>query len=121
MGKLKTRTFVLIFLALAAVCVLWLFLQPRGSAQTVRVLLDGETAAEIDLAAVTEPYTLPVGEHNVLEVTRGGVRMLKSDCPDGSCLRQGTAEPGKPVICLPNRVVVETTGKKASDVDAVVG
>ena len=121
MGKLKTRTFVLIFLALAAVCVLWLFLQPRGSAQTVRVLLDGETAAEIDLAAGTGAETLRVGGHNVLEVARGGGRVRESERADGGSVGQGTAEPGKPVICMPNRVVVEATGKKALDVDAVVG
>ncbi len=121
MGIIKTRSFVLLFLALAAVCVLWLLLPKNSDATHVRVILDGELVAEIDLSAVREPYTLAVGEHNTLEITPDGVRMLKADGPDGVCLRQGYAAPGNPIICLPNRVVVEVTGHAPADVDAIVG
>lgn len=54
-------------------------------------------------------YTLD--EHNSLEVRDNKVRMLKSDCPDKRCVKQGFSN-SLPIICLPNRLVLEIRSHK---------
>ncbi len=45
--------------------------------------------------------------------------MRASDCPDGLCVRAGKALPGRPVVCLPNGVVISVTAGKEDALDAV--
>ena len=106
---------------LAALGVGGLILFRGGGAVTAEVYLDGDLYASIDLRAVREPYTLPIGEGNVLEVDRGRVRMLCADCPDQICVRQSwSSDPARPIVCLPNRVTVLLTGG-GGEMDAVLG
>jgi len=85
---------------------------------------DGILIDTVDLAAVTEPYTITVeGDRgiNVIAVERNRVRMLSADCPDGTCVRQGWISGGvMPIVCLPHRLVIGLEGG-VTDVDAVVG
>jgi hypothetical protein len=106
---------------LAALGVGGLLLFRGGGADRAEVYLDGELYAAVDLRAVREPYTLPIGDGNVLEVDRGRVRMLSADCPDQICVHQSwSSEPAKPIVCLPNRVTVLLTGG-GGETDAVLG
>ncbi len=41
--------------------------------------------------------------------------MAHADCPDGLCLQMGDASIQKPVVCLPNRVVIRLTGDSEAD------
>jgi len=93
---------------------------------------DGALVDAVNLAAVSEPYTVDVFESidpggsgwlNILEVERGRIRMANANCPDGTCLRQGWKSGGiTPIVCLPNRVIVTFDGiGLGADVDAVVG
>ncbi|HOH47263.1 MAG TPA: NusG domain II-containing protein, partial [Candidatus Cloacimonadota bacterium] len=47
-----------------------------------------------------------IDEHNSIEIKKKRVRMLDSDCPDKRCVKQGFTN-SLPIICLPNRLVVE--------------
>lgn len=47
-----------------------------------------------------------IDEHNTVEIRNKKVRMLEADCPDKLCMKQGAGDV-LPIICLPNRVVVE--------------
>ncbi|MGB9866633.1 MAG: NusG domain II-containing protein [Bacillota bacterium] len=60
------------------------------------------------LSSYSEPALLefvgPVGK-SVLEVSKTGVRMVYSDCPDKICISMGTISlPGETIVCMPNRV-----------------
>ncbi|MBE0475526.1 MAG: NusG domain II-containing protein [Coriobacteriia bacterium] len=46
----------------------------------------------------------------VVEVAGGRARVLEADCPDQVCVRSGWSSAGRPVVCAPNRVVIESAG-----------
>jgi len=49
---------------------------------------------------------MEIDEHNTIEIAHGRVRMVKADCHDKRCVKQGWSS-GMPIICLPNHLVVE--------------
>ena len=51
---------------------------------------------------------------NVVEIRDGRAYMKSADCPDGLCLH-GTAQPGMPLVCLPNGVTVTITGDEEAE------
>ncbi len=123
---MKTKWWILLFAAAGAICLAWILLFPPPALSTrIGVFQDGELVREIDLAAVTAPYSFtissPFGE-NVVQVEPGAVYMLSADCPDGSCLRHA-ALPGAvtPIVCLPHRLVLRTLADSGAQVDAVSG
>jgi len=56
---------------------------------------------------------IAIDEHNTIEIKGDRVHMIKADCPDKRCIKQGWAT-NLPIICLPNRVIVEV---KASETE----
>ena len=121
---------ILILLVAAAAVVLLFALRPQGGTETltVRVTVDGVTAAEYPLSAYTQPTRVAVEGLEwpvVLELSPDGVRVAESQCPGGDCLRTGAIHTaGEQIICLPNRLIVSLEGASnapASDIDAVAG
>jgi hypothetical protein len=49
---------------------------------------------------------LDIDEHNTIEIAHNRVRMVKADCRDKRCIKQGWSS-GMPIICLPNHLVIE--------------
>lgn len=48
----------------------------------------------------------------VIEIRGGAVRVAESDCPKGICRHTGwVRQPGRTIVCVPNRVAVEVTGE----------
>ena len=96
-------------------------------ATQARIYSDGALIEILDLAVVVEPYfvTVRVSDGiNVVAVEPGRIRVSESDCPDGSCVRQGWMSGGvRPLVCLPHRLVIALDGGSApaTDIDAVVG
>lgn len=70
---------------------------------------------------------LPLGQDRVVEVPGGNVvvevrdnrvRIRESDCPKRVCVRTGWIDrPGRPIVCLPNRVVIQVKGGR-TELDA---
>ena len=49
-----------------------------------------------------------------IEIAGGRVRVAESDCPKGVCLHTGwVSRPGRPIVCLPNKVLIEVKGGEA--------
>ena len=117
---------ILLLLVLAgAACAAFLLLRPAGAGTVARITLDGEVVDEIDLSAVTEGYTLtvegPGGFSNTIRVEPGRIRVEAAGCPDQVCVHQGYISHGSvPIVCLPNRLVIEITGGGDS-LDAAAG
>ena len=104
---------------------LWLSPDAVRPASLARIFQDGKHFTEVILLDVSESFTIVVdvgegGGFNVIEVEHGRVRMLEANCANGTCLQRGWVSGGLPIICLPNRVVIEFSGT-TSNVDAVVG
>lgn len=55
---------------------------------------------------------VPVGDDVVVQISHGRVRVAESDCPRGACRHAGwVSEPGRSIVCLPNKVVIEVVGR----------
>lgn len=114
----KWGVFLLILLCAAAAAALLL---PRPSGEVVRIWQDGALLEEIDPNRLIEPRIYLVeGEHglsNTVCVMRGrGVCVQSATCPDQICVHQGWINDGSlPIVCLPNRLVVEFVGEGGAD------
>ena len=118
---MKTRTWILLFALLLAVCVglsVW-FLMPRGEASVVEIWSDGVLIATWPLSV---PQSMTVGYadgYNVVTVKNGKVAVTEATCPDHYCMNRGFCDGGAQIVCLPNRLVLKFVGTQ--EVDAVVG
>lgn len=81
---------------------------------------DGELVHKINLSNVTKPYTIQIGGNTVF-VEKGQISMLEADCPDKICVKQGAISEGaRPIICLPNNVLIKLTDDE-NDTDITIG
>jgi len=111
---------------LLAVCVVTavaVFLR-RPSGTVAVITLDGTVVEQVDLSQVAEGYehrwTGNSGVTNVVEIAPGRVRVREADCPDQICVHQGWIETGTvPIVCLPNRLIIEIRDGNAPEADAV--
>ena len=120
---MKTKTWIIIisaFTLIALAASAWILLIRNGSG-VAEIVQDGKVIREIDLNAVTEPYTFEVVSErgtNTVEVEPGRIRIVSADCRDHSCVNQGWLRDGvTPIVCLPHRLVIRM--KAPSDIDAV--
>ncbi|WP_297213026.1 NusG domain II-containing protein [uncultured Flavonifractor sp.] len=116
---------VVLAVAAAAVALLLALRQESGNFLTASVVLDGETIAQYDLAALTGPVTLEVDGALyplTIQAEPGRIRILESSCPGQDCVHTGWAsQAGQQIICLPNRLVISLEGRIPGDIDAVTG
>lgn len=76
------------------------------------VSVAGKEVLELDLTK--DQDSIPVlgwSELCELEVKDGQVRVKHSTCKNKLCMRQGYVSGGKDIVCLPHKIVVETSGK----------
>ena len=128
-----------ILLILTIVSVVWIILVNKDKGETVTIVSGGVTVWTCDLSSVNgeviitvindpsddkSPYVIegnsPRGSHyNVVKITREGACIIDSDCATHICMHEGiTDSPAKPVVCLPNRLMITVTGE-APDTDAI--
>jgi hypothetical protein len=50
--------------------------------------------------------TIVIDLHNTVQIKDGKVAVVKSDCPDKRCVKQGFGSK-LPIVCLPNQLLVE--------------
>lgn len=117
----SNRFWLMLFAALLLLCalaaVLIALLPSQGS--TAVIYVDGEEVARIELTQLQEPYELTVGGNRIF-ATRAGIAVVEADCKDQSCVRQGMiTDTGMPIVCLPNRLVVQIESGEAPEFDAV--
>jgi hypothetical protein len=119
-GALRSLPFrALDFVIVAAVVLvsllplLFLAKASAKNADTVVVTWHGEVIYRGSLDKDAE-ITTPDGLNTVV-IKNGEARMEHAECADERCVRSGAASPAKPVVCLPNRVVVTVTGSEEAD------
>ena len=99
------RLDALILAAVAALSLLpLLFMLPGGAKTEVEVRCHGEVVYRGSLDTDTLLRT-PDGK-NLIRVENGEAYMQCADCPDESCVEQGRVTAMRPVVCLPNEVVI---------------
>nr|AHF26182.1 hypothetical protein [uncultured bacterium Contigcl_1787] len=91
---------------LAAVCII-LLNRPHGD--IVLIKQDGKVLYTLDLSKEKnrEIVVEYKGRRNVIAIEDGDIFMKQADCPDHICIHTGKLSGGAPIICLPNRLVIE--------------
>lgn len=64
-----------------------------------------------DVYPLDRDEVIKIDMHNTLEIKDAKVRMIKADCPDKRCIKQGWTD-NMPIICVPNRLIVEIKTKE---------
>ena len=117
---MKKRDYILIgcILLVAAVCA-GFFLLTGKEAQEAVVTVDGELYGTYSLA---KDQTIEIQDGNRLGIQNGQAKMEWADCPDQLCIHQRTIQlQGETIVCLPNKVVLEITGTRQTDQEALDG
>lgn len=111
-------------LACLLVCCGALFL-PKGSGNIACITQDGVLLYEIDLKKENEQRYIDITAEdgtllNRISVEPGRIRVEYANCPDQVCVNQGWIQDSAlPIVCLPNKLIVEITGS-GEGADAVV-
>ena len=91
----------------------------------VEIYQNSKLLYTIDLNAVQEPYDIVLGDdemYNTIHITHDDIDMTSASCPDKVCVHRGKlSEKASPIVCLPNRVLIQYQDNKGGDVDAVTG
>lgn len=120
---MKTRSWVLLFAALAAVLLAFWLLLPQGGGTQVGIYQDGTLLYVLTPEETVQTVTVEgAAGVNVIEVSTGGVRVVSAQCPDQLCVRHGDLrENALPIVCLPNRLSIRWINAKPTQIDAVSG
>lgn len=110
---MKSNKFWIIILAifiLLCVAAIAIFKLSNEDNKLARVILDGKCVREINLDEVEDAFEFTVNGdgNNIVQVEKDRIRIIEADCPDKICVNQGWISNGfVPIVCLPNRLVVE--------------
>lgn len=106
---LSWADFLLIVAIIAAIIVSAAVFIKKDERRLVHVFKDH---LAVGVFPLDQDRVIRIDEHNTVEIRDGQVRMLEADCPDKRCVKQGAGDL-LPIICLPNRVVVEIRSRNA--------
>lgn len=127
-SRKKTLILVIILLLCAAFTGLWTSLQNRKNGAAVAVITyQGKDIRTVDLSTVkgTETFTLgELGEQNTIQISPKGIGVIKADCRDQICVKQGIHSHGpEPIVCLPHKLSIRFISSSDTDnsLDAVTG
>lgn len=118
---MKTKHWILIFVLLALICtaISVYFFFGMTAAECAYVYSDGKLIMTLPLDENAE-YTISFGtDWNIISVKDGEIAVTSSSCASQDCVRHGYADSGAPIVCLPNRLVIEFSAH--SSFDAMVG
>ena len=102
---------VFIVVAVAALCVAWIFLQDKVtvSGNVAEIRVNNEVVQKLDLNKDTR-ITLQ-GKNNitlVIVVDNGSVYVESSECPDKICVNKGRiSKEYETIVCLPAKTIIE--------------
>ena len=115
---IKTRTWILLLGGLLLAGLLFL-LRPPAEARFAEIWSDVELVCRVSLA---EDQSILVESRygtNTVTVSQGKIAVTQADCPNGECMQAGWQNGGRPIICLPHRLVVQFS--QSGEMDAISG
>lgn len=112
---MKTKTWIVLFAALALLCAAAIVLMNGGDRAVAEIVQNGEVIRRIDLSRVAEPETFTVedgaGGYNVVTVEPGRIRVADANCPDRVCVHYGWLERSRiPILCVPHKLMIRIVG-----------
>ena len=122
---LKKADFILIPSILAVALAVFIFQQiPHGhSAPYALITGDGGIFRRVDLSEDAEFTIGHDGMENTITVENNAIRISRTDCPNGLCVRQGAiSKKNQVIVCIPHKLIIEIrSGAEESDYDAISG
>ena len=106
---MKNRTWILIFsvFALLLIGAMIIIFHSNQASSIAKVYSDGRLILSIDLRKDSEYKVVNGNEWNTLCVHGGKICVTDSSCASRDCVRRGASDGGAPIVCLPNRMVIE--------------
>lgn len=94
----------------------------NGTGCIADIYQDGELLCSVPLDGSHTLYRFSVigedGCSNEIEVRPHSIGIISADCPDKLCVHQGFIEsPGLPIVCLPNKLVIQLRETDAPSAD----
>ena len=121
-----TAVFIVALLCLVLIISLIAILCPAagGTKFIADIYQDGDLLTSIPLDDVNAPYNFTVtgesGSVNEIEIRSGSIGIISADCPDKLCIHQGFISNSKlPIVCLPNRLVIQLRADDSVSVDTI--
>ncbi|WP_261291663.1 NusG domain II-containing protein [Paraclostridium sordellii] len=82
---------------------------------------NGKLVKSIKLKDIKDDYEIKIGDDkhfNIIKVSRGGIKIVKSNCPDKVCMKTGEIHDSLlPIACLPNNLIIKIEGAKYDEFD----
>ena len=109
---------ICVVLVLAAVASIPLFRASAPSHQA-QIFSNGELNRTVILA-IDQEFTVPCpGGYNTVTVKNGKIAVTEASCPDQYCVQRMFCDGGTPIVCLPNKLVIEFLGDQ--EIDGKIG
>lgn len=74
------------------------------------------------ISAVKEPYEIKIGDedmYNIIKIQHNEISIIEASCKDKICINTGKINNGMtPIVCLPNKVIIEIEVNEEDELDA---
>ena len=117
----STRFWVILFttLLLCSAAAAFTANSLPSNGNTAVIYADSHLLETVDLSALQAPVQFEYAG-NTIVADASGIRITHADCPDQLCVKQGTISNGLiPLVCLPNRLVIQIESAAPSPFDGV--
>ena len=115
--------FLLVACGLAATVVLSMSHTEAGRSARVVIESNGSEFAEYSLyddVSLTVPAPKQNENYNVVEISKGKVRVTEASCKNQVCVKHGSiSRTGETIVCLPNRLIVRIEDPEGGGYDTV--
>ncbi|MBP5216972.1 MAG: NusG domain II-containing protein, partial [Bacilli bacterium] len=100
---------------------IWVAVPKANLGHIAQISVSGKLLQKLDLSTEPQEERIFYIQGAVSEMTIGvkynAIRVVSSNCPSQYCVHEGyISEPGMPIVCAYNEVVIEIIGKSESDV-----
>lgn len=104
----KADIVLFIILVVLGLFLTWFAVAGRSGGAQVVIHVEGKIYGTYSLSRNQTIDIDEYGHHNIVVIEDGKVQMMESSCHNQVCVKQGAVNTTNvPIICLPNRVVVE--------------
>lgn len=114
---------VVIFIFVLGISALSFFLLrnvPQKDSETYYLYVDNRLTCQGNLQQDTTFSVYGPRGESVVKVEKGKIGVIKAPCPNKICKKTGMVQkPSKPIICVPNRLVIIVKSQEKSKVDGV--
>lgn len=119
--KRYPKILFLIVILLSLVCSI-LYIKNNKGGKIAKIYKDKKLLYTIDLSSVEKPYEIKLGDdenYNIIQVNHNEISIIEASCRDKVCINTGKINNGTvPIVCLPNKVIIEINSNEEQKIDA---